>query len=386
MKYPKIIYISDVPIEYSSAGGLFMYRLLEDYPSDKLLIVQTRPSLNELKLKNVEYHVLDRNFVDRIRYSRFHKVSVLLDIATNLFIPNLIKRVINQFQPQAVVTVTHRLGWMMAQKVSKKYRLPLHLILHDDFLNSNYGESWFKRYLGRKFKYTYLAAKSRLCISPYMEEFYQNEYKVKGQVLFPLQGKFDRRIEIRELQETQKNLNFCYAGSLHTGDFLPMLNMFAKILLELNHRLTIFATIDEPLFNSFDYLKLSHVSLKPFSDREEVNKNLFENSNVNIILSSFQHEHLFRLNFPSKLADYTLVPVPILIWGHPSSGVVRWANEIGYEGVLLTQGENSIREIILKLEVMKFRSELLNVVFKASIESFSYAKNFESFLKSLQGD
>src|SRR5687768_14458578 len=56
-RLPKLLYLSDVPVEASWHGSLLIHRLLEDYPTDRLRVVEgsVYESLPSRRLPGVLY-------------------------------------------------------------------------------------------------------------------------------------------------------------------------------------------------------------------------------------------------------------------------------------------------------------------------------------------
>ena len=54
---PNLLYVGDVPVEATYHGSALLYRLLEEYPPERLLIIETEPfvSTPEQRLNGVPY-------------------------------------------------------------------------------------------------------------------------------------------------------------------------------------------------------------------------------------------------------------------------------------------------------------------------------------------
>lgn len=378
---PRIIYIADVPVEYSSSGGLFMHRLFENYSSDKLLIIQNKKPDEHLCLKGVQYEYLKRSWIHRLKKTRFHKLAQWAEIIVTLNVPYRIKNLITAFKPDAIVTVAHNLSWILSFKISKKYQLPLHIILHDNILLSEY-KGQYKRYLNSLFAEVFKHAYSKFCISPYMQEYYESLYGVETQLLFPFKGKNDQQFQI-EVKD-KPSLVFAYAGSLYTGDYLPMLNSLAKLMEQKGHKLQIYCSLQEHFFKNYAYLTMPHVSLCKFDDREEVNKQIYETADVTILLSSFEALESSKLNFSSKIVDYCLVAKPVLIVAAIESGISRWAKKNGYRGLINDLDDQTICRELNNFEVFSYRRKLAEEIVLFGKTDFSYEKNFLSFTEQIK--
>ena len=73
----------------------------------------------------------------------------------------------------------------------------------------------------------------------------------------------------------------------------------------------------------------SHVSVRPVVPFGELFEGLRRDADVLFVPMSFAAEDApnMRAGFPSKIADYTAVGLPLLIWGPPYCSAVRWARE-----------------------------------------------------------
>ena len=181
---PRLLYIGDLPVEATYHGSALLYRLLERYPAERLCIAEAGPWVSRavLRLKGVRYE--DRRtpwpWLAHTRFARLYQ-SLFLTLAHAggwRF-----KSLICEFQPEAILSVAHGFSFFTAASVAKKAGVPLHLICHDE---------WSERPLlcnaackERVFGKLYRAAASRLCVSPFMAEAYENRYHARGSVLYP---------------------------------------------------------------------------------------------------------------------------------------------------------------------------------------------------------
>src|SRR5438876_1408984 len=75
----RLLYVADVPVESSYHGSALIYRLLETYPSERLMIIEPDHgmSLPQRRLPQVAYRSL-RLGSQRFRDTRFHRWHALL--------------------------------------------------------------------------------------------------------------------------------------------------------------------------------------------------------------------------------------------------------------------------------------------------------------------
>ena len=328
--YPRLLIISDVAVELTVAGSTLLYRLFENYPHEKLVICQSADKHPERALQNVQYLHLDR-FSSKFRNTRLNQLVSFFDFFTSLFLNRKVRKVVQEFDPEHIISVTFRFFWLTAFRLSKQQGVPLHLILHDDLILGEKHGKVLNRFIEYKFRQAYLFATSRLCISEAMEKHYYQKYCVEGTVVYPMGGLNDRKYSIDVVTFAKKSsLHFCYAGSVYTSDFLHMLDVIAAFLIAAGHRLTIFCEADSTATNKYNFLSSRQVIVHPLVHPDDLKRFMIENIDVNILLNSFENEQAFQYNFSSKIVEYSAVPLPILMWGPASSATICWAKEQKY--------------------------------------------------------
>ena len=377
-KLPKILYISDVPVELSSAGATLIYRLLEYYPKDKLQIVQGVSVIkNQPRIPGVSYHI-SKSPIERLRYTRFAKYSKGLFLTSGLIELGKLKKIINDYKPDVILTVGFRLMWINAFRLSKQFKIPLYVILHDDWLTTeNYGK--WQNYLVGLFGKMYKHAAERFCISPAMEKYYHSLYGMNGKILYPSRGKNDPVFPV--ISKKNKGLKFCYAGSLFTGDFPSMLNEISSAIAEQGGELHIFSHLDKEELSQYEYLTKSHVFFYGLLHPLELMRIMNESMDVAILLNSFLHEEPFRYNFSSKLVDYSSAGLPVLFWGPLSSGTISWALSLEYKAVVSEQNLTQVTELIREFKNDELRIYCAKQIQKWGISQFSYESNYNIFTR-----
>jgi hypothetical protein len=377
---PRILYVSDVPVELSYAGATLMYRLLEHYPKEKLLIVQGTGMNPEQRIPGVQYHTM-RQKLERFRFTRLAKYTKGLLLAAHFFPPRKIKRIVRSFRPDVVLTVSIRLMWLIAYRVSKTEKIPLHVILHDDWLTTeNYG--LWQKFLSAQFAGMYRHATARFCISPAMEAYYRALYGVKGTVIYPLRGKEDHIYPVK--QSRKGALKFCYAGSLFTGDFAPMLNEISKFIGQQDGELHIFSHRNKAELVKYVHLTAPHVFFHGLIPPSLLRQKMNEEMDVAVLLNSFRYEEPFRYNFSSKLVDYTTAGLPVLFWGPASSGSIAWALSINYDAIVTGSNTKHVERLLDKFKDDNVRSALANQLQGYGTSIFSYERNYNTFKENVR--
>ncbi len=186
---PRLAYVGDVPVERSTHGAGLLYRLLQDYPPEKLLVVEAWPAISQpaRRLPGVAYH----EFAlwpkrGRTRLRRLAATWLALRAASNA---RRLLGLMGGFEPQAILTAAQGYSWLAAAQLAENAGLPLHLIIHDHWVSLLDAFQSLKPRLDRRFGSLYRHAASRLCVSPFMEEEYRQSYGVAGKVLYPSRPK-----------------------------------------------------------------------------------------------------------------------------------------------------------------------------------------------------
>ena len=328
---PKLVYIGDVPVESSYHGSILLHRLLEGYPPDELLIVEPTASRSSepRRLENVNYLPLWIGW-PRLLHSRFARIygSCVVRRAPKLHWK--ISHLTRDFRPEAVLTVTHGYSWLTAATFAERNRLPLHLILHDDWLVSLVTSPLVKSWAEKMFRHFYRSATSRLCVSPSMEETYKERYGVEGSVLYPSRAKGCNVVStpVVRSRESRAGLVFAYAGSVNYEAYGDLLRTLAEALDKSRSQLVIFGPVTESKASAFG-LRRSNIRLGGLLPSGQLIERLKEEADVMFLPMSFepQDRQNMEISFPSKLTDYTLTGLPLLIVGPNYCSAVRWTKE-----------------------------------------------------------
>ena len=326
---PKLLYIGDVTVESTIAGSALIYRLLEQYPTDKLLIVEGNTNVSKLptRLQEVDYQILNIGN-QRLINSRLSKIySSYLLLTARQKIAQL-KTTVEKFKPEAILTVAHGFSWLTAAELAKHHQLPLHFIVHDDLPSYMPGIDRLKPKIEQEFTQVYRQAKSRFCVSPYMEQHYQVKYGVGGSVLYPSRAADVQIFDVPPKKANYNSLTFAYAGSINTPGQAKTLVDLASVIEKFDSKLIIYSALDrQSIYNlSFNKTNIEVRSLIPY---EQLIKRLREEADVLFAPMDFEvkNKSNMQLCFPSKLADYTIVGLPLLIWGAKYCSAVRWAKD-----------------------------------------------------------
>lgn len=328
---PKLLYLGDVPVESSYHGSALLYRLLQNYPPERLLIVEgnLRNSLAERRLAGVSYRSVKVGWA-RPLYTRFNRWATLAYSFAARSRAGAVPKILGGFQPEAVLSVTHEFLWLAAAAYAKNAAQPLHLVCHDDWPNIAPVPPRFRLWLDREFAHSYRQAASRLCVSPNMAEEYQRRYGVSGTMLYPSRAA-DAPQFVAPPDRLLKNdgpLTVAFAGTINSGGYVRALQNLAHVLEGMGGRLLIFGPLRES-DAALSGLNRGNVELRGMLSSAELMKRLRAEADVLFVPQSFApgDRECSALSFPSKLTDYTAVGLPLLIQGPDYCSAARWARE-----------------------------------------------------------
>jgi hypothetical protein len=325
---PRLVFIGDVPIESSHHGSALLYRLLEDYPPEKLVIIESNlaPSLPNRRLPHVVYHTLRIGY-KRLLNSRLHGLYTAWLSWTATSRGARVISLLDDFAPDAVISVGHGFGWLTAAKVAGDLRMPFHLIVHDDWPRLSGVTGQCRDWLEALFAQVYCDAASRLCVSPYMVEEYFRRYGARGSVLYPSRSTECPVFEpvLGRVFTPEDEMVIGYGGN-GCPEVVSCLRILASVLAAAKARLFIYG----PFANTVKQELLaisSSITFHGMVPYKDMILGLHATADILFVPMSFGDESRDNMivSFPSKLADYTATGRPLLIYGPSFCSAVRWA-------------------------------------------------------------
>jgi glycosyltransferase involved in cell wall biosynthesis len=330
-RLPRLLYVSDVPVEASYHGSALIYRLLTDYPNEQLRIIESSLSRSnsQRRLPNVEYAELKQGH-RRLLNTRFNRwYSTWLMMTAGLRVRQL-SQLLDSFKPEAVLTVTHGFSWLTAARLAAERNLPLHLICHDDLPRISQVLLSMTDWLDQEFGNVYRVAVSRMCVSPYMREAYRKRYDSDGTILYPSRSAncIEYESPPERLAHNDHQFTVAFAGTINSPGYVRTLKSLAEALKVVHGQLLIFGPLEAEDARQAG-LDSRNVILRGLVTSDELMKRFREEVDVLFVPMSFDpdDEANMRMGFPSKLTDYTAVGLPLLIYGPDYCSALRWAIE-----------------------------------------------------------
>lgn len=383
---PRLAYIGGVEVEPTLSGCALLYRLLQQYDPQKLFVLQKQHSTPVRRLADVSYDQLTLRG-DRLLRTRLHRWTRGLTMLAAEFNISTIRRKLEYFCPEAVLTVLHNDEWLAAAEFASKESLPLHLIVHDDWPTIAPLARPLKKWLNRQVGKVYRQAKSRLCVSPYMEQEYRVRYGATGQVLYPSRAESCPKFndEPSTYRRQTGPLVGAYAGSLYFG-YSTMIREMAACLERQGGNLLLFGPHSMKTLRSLSLVS-SNVLPQGLLRSEELITYLRGQADFLFVPMSFDENEIanVRLSFPSKLTDYTATGLPMLIWGPPYSSAVRWAQDCAPVAEVVTSSDsNGLKSALDRLRDAKHRGQLGIAASRVGERMFSSPACQKIFHEALQ--
>jgi hypothetical protein len=243
-----------------------------------------------------------------------------------------VRAVATTFRAEAILSVAHDFLWFVAGAVAAQLRIPYHIILHDDWpaLQTLSQPEWIRPLVRRACERVYgdvlRRARTRFCVSPGMRDRYAELYGVDGQVLYPCRGEDSPSPRVRVRQTRVGPPVIAYAGLIHQGWTAASLRALASVLAGIGGRLDLYVPYSPERLTEWS-LDHPNVRLVGFFPAAEMAERVAATADALFLPASFNERERVDVStlFPSKLADYTAVGLPILIWGPEYSSVARWS-------------------------------------------------------------
>jgi glycosyltransferase involved in cell wall biosynthesis len=322
---PRLLYVGDVPVEASYHGSALIYRLLQRYPADRLRIIETnlfRPGTDR-RLPDVHHATLSIGW-PRLLQTRMHDwYGRWLLTRARSRTPKL-RALLAGFLPDSVLTVAHGYSWLTAAQYAEDSRVPLHVIVHDDWPRLAAAQPLVEREFAR----VYRQAASRLCVSPFMAEEYERRYGAAGTVLMPARAPDARTFTglPERLQQDMGGPVIAFAGTINSPGYATLLSDLAAQLARHQGTLRIYGPLTQ-MQAAASGLTAANIRLEGLLPSSQLLVRLRAEADVLFVPMSFADADRsnMRMSFPSKLTDYTAAGLPLLICGPADSSAVRWA-------------------------------------------------------------
>ena len=385
---PRVLYAADVPVASTTAGSLLLYRLLRDYPGEKVLIAEGLVrSTPDTRLPKVRYAGFPVGW-GRLLRTRFGKYYAPFVMGRAESRTGALSQLAAEHRAEVILTVAHNYSWLSAAAVARNLKLPLLFILHDDpWFHAgcpNLVRKWFEARLRAVCR----QAHSCLCVSPNMAEWVEESYGARASLLYPSWDSNPERWGQPAIGTPKNTRPFtvAYAGNVFSDGYRTLISRLAESCSTLGFGLILFCNIPEQQKAALG-LDKPNVLLHPLVPSLELPARLRACSDTLFVPMSFEDcdRRLMILSFPSKLAEYTGIGLPLLVWGPADCSAVRWARENpGVAEVVDQRDQRRLEAALLELASSpNYRQALAQAAFSSGQALFSYEKVVGHFFTEL---
>ena len=329
---PRVLVIGpDLP-HLGVAGSILLHRLFQGWPPGSLLAVG--PSIAANTLKHPCRFLTYQPPLNRFETTRAVR---LLRLFRSLRVIPAGRIALPDFQPDVVVHILSSLAYSeAAYAYSLRSGVPLVLILHDDPEDFNGSYSWASHFTRRQVQRIYRHATSRLCVSAEMERTLRERHGVAGAVMYPNRSEaiIPRPLHMNGSLKEPGILTLGFAGSMSYGygdRLLELVPVFRKAGVKVR----VYGG-NLPTTGCSDVLLNQGRVSAPEALWERV-KDECDAVLLPYCLPHHGHQNLFRTHFPSKLPEYLVLGMPVIITGPSYATGVKWGLSNPESCVVLTE-------------------------------------------------
>ncbi len=342
----RLAYVGEVPVQATFHGSAVLHRLFSMHADECRIIELGRASDPNMRVPGAEYENV-KYACQNIRRNGLGSLGRFLNYS---LLDATIRRVRRACEDaEAIVTVAHGLGWFVADEVAAQLHKPLHLVVHD-YPSPTFPKTPLKtKSIERAFLRTYARAASRMCVSSYMEEYYRERTRTRGQVLLPGRSELVSQ-EPYAPARPRGNSPFTIGlfGSLYSKSSIEVLEILARSIgntFGMDSQINIYGIPPGVKLRSQINDKLL-INFRGFIPTAEFVTLLRTELDALFLPVPFEESSLnMSIHFPSKLTDYTATGLPIVVCGPRSSSAWKWTSDFPSAFVVCESSERLPDEI-----------------------------------------
>jgi len=320
---PRVLFFTSEIPQSVNAGSMQLYRVLQGYPGEKLMVMGFPPE-KDAKLLPCRYETV-KLLIYRMACTRFRHWVSGLNALNTMWEPQLGKsqRIAREFQPEVVVTVMDKLSYYKhAWALARRLKVPLITITMDDpetFETAVPPLRWaFQRFL----KKMYGEAAVSIGVSQEMCDYLEREFGKKSEVFYfgAPDGIRPRDPEASRQLKKPGRLSIAYAGTFGLG-YRDGLAAMIPTLEKVNARILVYTRDQHWL------LKHPRIVNRGFYPIEKLWPLIQEEADVLVLPYAMEglRTSVYRTHFPTKLSEYCWAGMPILAIGPEYATGYRWA-------------------------------------------------------------
>jgi hypothetical protein len=320
--FPKALFCTSEIPQSINAGSMQLFRVLQGYPGDRLLVLGPPPE-PDAQLLPCRYEVL-KLLTYRLACTRFREWTSGLNALNTLIEPQIgySMKLLRGFEPDVVVTVMDKLSYYKhAWALARRLQVPLMTITMDDPQTFERSAPMLESAFVSFLRFIYRDASLSLAISREMSDYLEEKFGRKSEVFYfgPAEGIERRSPEDSRYLKASPNLTLGYAGSLGLGyrdGLLAICDALASTRTTLN------------IYTRDQHCLVDHPQIvnRGFFTPDRLWPNVQSECDGVLLPYAFEGQmmRVYRTHFPTKLSEYCWLGMPMVIIGPEDATGVRW--------------------------------------------------------------
>lgn len=279
------------------------------------------------------------------------------------------EQILGKERPSAILTVLWDIYPLLAMRLSKRWKVPLSVIIHDQ--PELWAKSETEHHLLQRRSVSILNQAERIWpVSRELGEVYKLNETQKIKVLSPIPEKIYRSfVEWKIHFKTHPVV--AHAGSLHPFQ-LPNLQSLAAALQKVNGTLLLITPGDNPVLAKLREVYPNVKHQEPFAQNRDVIKFLSDNASCILVSYSFgiSEQPWAVTSFPSKLVEFSHLGLPILILAPSSTAISNWAKQRQWISYISQLDEAELLNVLNQLTIPETWLEMAKQTRKVALNEF----------------
>ena len=320
---PRVLFFTSEIPQSVNAGSMQLYRVLQGYPGEKLMVMGFSPE-KDAQLLPCRYETV-KLINQRMACTRFRGWMIGLNALNTMWESQLgrSERLAREFRPDVVVTVMDKLSYYKhAWALARKLKVPLMTITMDDPETFETAAPPLRWAFRRVLKMIYSYASVSIGVSREMRDYLEKEFGKNSEVFYfgAPEGIRPRDPEESRYLKKPGQLSIAYAGTFGLG-YRDGLAAMIPALEAANARIL--------LYTRDQHWLISHPRIvnRGFHLIEKLWPLIQEEADVLVLPYAFEglRTAVYRTHFPTKLSEYCWAGMPILTVGPEYATGYRWA-------------------------------------------------------------
>jgi len=248
---------------------------------------------------------------------------------------------VQQFKPDAVLTLAECGLCQIARKTAQRHGLPLAGLFLDWFpvTKGHYGHKSTRRILSRRYRELYAACDLAFCTSDGMQEMLGPH--PNSHVIYPMPGKYRVPAE-NAWPRSNGKFRLVYVGAVGNFYGRMLCSLIEKIEATNDLEIIVVGPNAEWPKQTLERATASgtYLGFKPPEEAAEV----LASADALLVVMSFEKEHelFMRTSFTTKFLDYVAFGKPVILWGPDYCTPVRVARKHGGAAVVPTSDADAL--------------------------------------------